>query len=60
MDNISDEVLMAFADGALSETEHARVAARVAADPGLEARLQPFAVTRTALPALFEIGRAHV
>lgn len=53
MDNLSDEVLMAFADGALPEHERARVAGLIAADGDLKARLQPFVVTRIELPALF-------
>jgi anti-sigma factor RsiW len=53
VDNISDEVLMAFADGVLPDHEQARVAGRIAADAGLKARLQPFVVTRAELPALF-------
>ena len=53
MDNLSDEVLMAFADGALSDVEHAHVAARLASEPALNARLQPFVVTRETLPLLF-------
>ena len=53
MDNISDEVLMAFADGALPEVDHKRIAQRIANDKGLTARLQPFVVTRTALSELF-------
>ena len=53
MDSISDEVLMAFADGALPRAEHDKIAARIAAEPHLQARLQPFEMTRTALPELF-------
>ena len=53
MDSISDEVLMAFADGALPRAEHDKIAARIAGEPHLQARLQPFEVTRVALPELF-------
>lgn len=53
MDRISDETLMAFADEALSRAEMSRVAAMVAQDPNLAARLEPFAVTRAALPKIF-------
>lgn len=53
MDSISDEVLMAFADGALPRAEHDTIAARIAAEPHLLARLQPFEMTRVALPELF-------
>ena len=53
MDSIPDEVLMAFADGALPRAEHDRIAARIASEPHLQSRLQPFEVTRVALPELF-------
>lgn len=44
---------MAFADGALARKEHERVAARIAEDPALRERLQPFVITRDALPEIF-------
>lgn len=53
MDSISDEILMAYADGALPRAEHDKIAARIAAEPHLHARLQPFEMTRLALPELF-------
>ncbi len=53
MDNISDETLMAYADEALPPAEMRRMAALIAREPGLAARLQPFVVTRTALPRIF-------
>ncbi|WP_299204421.1 hypothetical protein [uncultured Tateyamaria sp.] len=39
---VSDKDLMAYADGALTGTEHARVAAAVMKDPDLRARLDVF------------------
>jgi hypothetical protein len=53
VDKISDEVLMAFADGVLAKDERLAVERCLAADPALNARLEPFVMTRTALPALF-------
>ncbi len=53
MDNFSDETLMAYADEALPPAEMRRMAALIARDTGLSARLQPYVVTRTALPRIF-------
>lgn len=53
MDKITDETLMAYADEVLPPAEMRRIAALVARDPHLAARLTPFAVTRTALPKIF-------
>ncbi len=53
MDRISDEALMAYADEALPQAEMRRLAALVARDAELAARLKPFIVTRTALPQIF-------
>ena len=53
MDNISDETLMAYADEVLPPAEMRRIAALVARDTELAARLKPFAVTRTALTQIF-------
>ena len=51
---ISDEVLMAFADGALDAQTHAHVGARVRAEPDLARRLAAFEVTGKALGELFD------
>ena len=58
MENIPDEELMAFADGALSRVEHARVEALLACDPHLKDRLQPFVVSRAVLAEAFS-GAVH-
>ena len=50
---ISDETLMAYADGALCELEARAIEMRLASDPGLMARLEPFRVTRDDLPRAF-------
>ena len=47
--SISDETLMAYADGELDEAEAATVEAALAADPALQARLRPFSETRRLL-----------
>lgn len=47
--SISDETLMAYADGELDAAEAEAVAAAVAADPELQARLRPFSETRRLL-----------
>lgn len=44
---------MAFADGALDETEMRRVAAILSADPSERARLSPYEITRDALADMF-------
>ena len=51
---ISDEVLMAFADGALDAETHASIAARLTVEPELARRLRVFATTGHALSALFD------
>lgn len=51
-DDIADEVLMAYADGALPPEEARRLAARIAGDAALAARLAPFVGTRDALAGL--------
>ncbi|MDO5632317.1 MAG: hypothetical protein Q4G22_10820 [Paracoccus sp. (in: a-proteobacteria)] len=48
---VSDEMLMAFADGELNEAEARAVAAAIAADPALAARADLFRATRAALSA---------
>ncbi len=50
---ISDETLMAYADGALCELEARAIEMRLASDSGLMARLEPFLVTRDVLPKAF-------
>jgi hypothetical protein len=49
--SIDDATLMAFADGELSDTRAAEVAAAVAADPTLAARVERFRTVRTKLAA---------
>ena len=51
---ISDEELMAFADGALDTQMHASIAARLKVEPELARRLNVFATTGHALGALFD------
>ena len=51
-DDITDEMLMAYADGALPPEDAARIEARLASDADLAARLAPFLGTRDALAAL--------
>ncbi|MDO5613103.1 MAG: hypothetical protein Q4G14_07660 [Paracoccus sp. (in: a-proteobacteria)] len=48
---VSDEMLMAFVDGELSEAEARAVAAAIAADPAQAARADMFRATRAALSA---------
>lgn len=56
---ITDEMLSAFLDGELSEEEHARVNAAIAADPQLEARVSTLDVaTRRFAAAIRETDRA--
>lgn len=52
MVDLPDEMLMAYADGALDESERRKVEAIVAADTELQRRLMPYQVTRTALQSL--------
>jgi len=51
---ISDEILMSFADGMLDAEEHARVAALVRANPELARRVRAFECTGAALSKLFD------
>ena len=53
MENIPDETLMAYADDALPPDQMRRISALVTRDSALAARLQPYIVTRTALPQIF-------
>jgi anti-sigma factor RsiW len=55
---LSDEILMAYADGQLDAPEAARIAKLAAQDPALAARLEPFLSTGHNLAALFE-GPMH-
>lgn len=54
MAKISDETLMAYVDGELSPTETAAIDARLATDPALQTRLEPFAATRRKLAEAFD------
>jgi hypothetical protein len=49
--NITDETLAAYADGELERTEAARVAAAVAADPALAAKIEAHCALRSRLAA---------
>ena len=53
MERLPEEVLMAYADGALDEAETRRVEAILAADPAEQARLSPYVVTRDVLAGMF-------
>ncbi len=53
MVHVPDDILMAFVDGELSEKEVHWLEGMLAADPQLRRRLEPFAVTRAALPVVF-------
>lgn len=53
LERVSDETLMAFADGMLEPAEQVRLAALIGADPTLAKRVEPFVLTRTALPEIF-------
>ncbi|MEQ1716743.1 MAG: hypothetical protein ABL907_12280 [Hyphomicrobium sp.] len=53
MEKIPDETLMAYADGALDDSECRKVEAMLAANPAQHARLAPYVVTRSALPEIF-------
>lgn len=50
----TDETLMAFADGLLDEAQTRAIAQRLAEDPALRARLEPFLVTGRPLARLYE------
>lgn len=51
--DLPDETLMAYVDDLLDDTERTRVETMLAEDPALAARLEPFIITRDALPILF-------
>lgn len=51
--DLSDEILMAYADDALPAPERRRVETALAHDPKLVDRLEPFILTRSALPEIF-------
>ncbi|MDN3713648.1 zf-HC2 domain-containing protein [Paracoccus cavernae] len=57
--SISDETLMAYADGELDQAEAAAVEAALAADPGLQARLRPFSETRRLLGGMAGMISRH-
>jgi hypothetical protein len=59
-DDITDEMLMAYADGALDAEANARIAARLEGDAGLAARLAVFTGTRDALAGLARRDAAEV
>lgn len=52
--NITDEMLMAYADGELSRDDCRALEARLAQDAGLRARLEPFAMTGSQLAGVFD------
>ncbi len=54
MAHVPDDLLMAFVDGQLTDAERGRLEAILAGDPALRRRLEPFAVTRAALPIIFD------
>lgn len=54
-DEVSDDMLMALADGELNEIEAARLRRLIAADPALGARYRDFAVTRNLLQEAYPL-----
>ena len=54
MPSYPDELLMAYADGELSPEEARAFEARLAADPALRQRLEPFTSTSASLSGLFD------
>ncbi|MDX2309022.1 MAG: hypothetical protein NW216_12335 [Hyphomicrobium sp.] len=54
MDHVPNDILMAFVDGELSDEQRTWLEARLARDPDLRSRLEPFAVTRATLPLIFD------
>lgn len=54
MDEVPDEMLMAFADGDLPEAEKRNLEARLAVDADLRRRMEPYVASRTALKAMFD------
>jgi surface antigen len=51
---ITDEILMAYADGELSREDCRRLEAILSQDAGLRARLEPFSVTGSSLANVFD------
>src|SRR5262245_20805437 len=51
---VTDEMLMAYADGELSREDCRRLEAMLTQDPVLRARLEPFAMTGTQLANVFD------
>lgn len=54
MAHVPDDILMAFVDGELSDEQQAWLEGLLHEDATLRRRLEPFAVTRAALPVLFD------
>ncbi len=54
MVHVPDDILMAYVDGELSAEEVAWLEREFAADPQLRQRLEPFTLTRKALPVVFD------
>jgi hypothetical protein len=52
--NVTDEMLMAYADGELSREDCRRLEGMLAQDGGLRARLEPFAMTGSSLAGVFD------
>lgn len=53
MADVTDETLMAYADGLLDDDASARVVAAISSDPDLQRRLEPFVVTGPDMASLF-------
>lgn len=53
MSDLSDEMLMAYADGELNSVDRMRVERALATDPSLAKRIEAFAATRDALQRVF-------
>lgn len=53
MDELSDETLMAYADGCLDDAMRQRISAALETDPALRQRLEPFIITGPGLAELF-------
>jgi len=53
LEKLPEEVLMAYADGALDPAEMRRIEAILAANPAERARLSPYVVTRDVLAGMF-------
>lgn len=54
MAHVPDDMLMAFVDGELSDEQRIWLESVLAAEPAVRRRLEPFAVTRAALPIIFD------